>query len=96
MQIPEPIHAPASHMILALLLGLAAAAANILGGMFVLYRKWSRQYLKYFLALGAGFTYSAMRVWSERTPVRARQVLLASTVYLPFLYGLLALDRSHF
>jgi len=46
---------PTSHMLLALLLGLTAAAANILGGLFILHREWSRQYLKYFLALGAGF-----------------------------------------
>src|ERR1700730_2986201 len=50
---------PASHTLLALLLGLTAAAANILGGLFILYREWSRQYLKYFLALGAGFMLAA-------------------------------------
>jgi zinc and cadmium transporter len=46
-------------MFLALLLGLAAAAANILGGMFIVHREWSRQYLRYFLALGAGFMLAA-------------------------------------
>jgi ZIP family zinc transporter/zinc and cadmium transporter len=50
---------PTSHMLLALLLGLTAAAANILGGLFILHREWSRQYLKYFLALGAGFMLAA-------------------------------------
>src|SRR5580704_644629 len=50
---------PASRTLLALLLGLTAAAANILGGLFILYREWSRQYLKYFLALGAGFMLAA-------------------------------------
>ena len=50
---------PVSHTLLALLLGLTAAAANILGGLFILYRQWSRQYLKYFLALGAGFMLAA-------------------------------------
>jgi ZIP family zinc transporter/zinc and cadmium transporter len=49
----------ASRMLLALLLGLTAAAANILGGLFILHREWSRQYLKYFLALGAGFMLAA-------------------------------------
>src|ERR1700726_5203300 len=53
------IHVPASRMVLAVLLGLTAAAANILGGLFILYREWSRQYLKYFLALGAGFMLAA-------------------------------------
>lgn len=44
---------------LALLLGLTAASANVLGGFFIVRRDWSRQYLKYFLALGAGFMLAA-------------------------------------
>jgi zinc and cadmium transporter len=40
---------------LAVLLGLAAAAANLLGGMFIARRQWSHKFLKYFIALGAGF-----------------------------------------
>ena len=59
MQVAQTIPVPASHMLLALLLGLTAAAANILGGMAILQREWSRQYLKYFLALGAGFMLAA-------------------------------------
>ena len=39
----------------ALALGLSAAAANVLGGSLVAHRQWSRHYLKYFIALGAGF-----------------------------------------
>lgn len=53
------VSVPVSRMLLALLLGLTAAAANILGGLFILHREWSRQYLKYFLALGAGFMLAA-------------------------------------
>src|SRR6202162_3775219 len=53
------IPVPASRMLLALLLGLTAAAANILGGLFILHREGSRQYLKYFLVLGAGFMLAA-------------------------------------
>jgi len=41
--------------LLAFLMGLAAAFGNVLGGYFVVRRDWSRQYLRYFLALGAGF-----------------------------------------
>lgn len=48
-----------SRMLLALLLGLTAATANVLGGYFIVRRDWSRQYLKYFLALGAGFMLAA-------------------------------------
>src|SRR6201997_2020327 len=55
----DSIPAPTSRMMLALVLGLTAAAANILGGLFILHRDWSRQFLKYFLALGAGFMLAA-------------------------------------
>jgi ZIP family zinc transporter/zinc and cadmium transporter len=47
------------HTYLALALGLTAAAANILGGLLIVRREWSRQYLKYFVALGAGFMLGA-------------------------------------
>jgi zinc and cadmium transporter len=45
----------ATRIALALGLGLTAALANVLGGLFVVRRDWSRQFLKYFLALGSGF-----------------------------------------
>jgi zinc and cadmium transporter len=45
----------ATRVLLALLLGLTAAAANLAGGLLIARRQWSRQYLKYFIALGAGF-----------------------------------------
>lgn len=44
-----------TRILLALLLGLTAAAANVLGGFLIARRQWSRRYLKYFIALGAGF-----------------------------------------
>ena len=40
---------------LSLLLGLTAAAANVLGGVIIVQRHWEHAYLKYFVALGAGF-----------------------------------------
>ena len=46
------------------------------------------------LALGLYFLYASARVMNDRTVVRARQVLLASGIYLPLLYGLLVLDGS--
>ena len=46
------------------------------------------------LAVGLYFLYAGLRVSMERTVPRARQVLLASVVYLPVLYGLLVLDRT--
>src|ERR1700756_4782757 len=38
-----------------ILLGLTAAGANIFGGAIIVQRNWERRYLKYFVALGAGF-----------------------------------------
>jgi ZIP family zinc transporter/zinc and cadmium transporter len=40
---------------LAAALGLVAAAANLIGGYFVVRREWSRGLLQAFLALGAGY-----------------------------------------
>jgi len=48
-----------SRTFLALALGLTAAAANVFGGLFIVRRDWSRLFLKYFLALGAGFMLAA-------------------------------------
>jgi protoheme IX farnesyltransferase len=45
------------------------------------------------LLLGAWFLYTGIRVAFERTNVRARQVLLASVIYLPMIYGLMVFDR---
>src|SRR6202035_26249 len=47
------------RMWIALGLGLAAAGGNVLGGLFIVRRNWSRRYLTYFLALGAGFMLAA-------------------------------------
>lgn len=44
------------HPILtSILLGLTAAAANIFGGAVIVQKNWQRAYLRYFVALGAGF-----------------------------------------
>lgn len=40
---------------LSILLGLTAGAANIAGGALLVRRKWDHRFLKYFMALGAGF-----------------------------------------
>jgi protoheme IX farnesyltransferase len=45
------------------------------------------------LALGAVFVYSGLRVMFDRTRQHARQVLLASVIYLPLLYTLMIFDR---
>jgi len=42
-------------ILLSILLGLTAAAANIFGGAIIVQKNWQRSYLRYFVALGAGF-----------------------------------------
>jgi zinc and cadmium transporter len=42
-------------LVLSLILGLTAAAANVFGGAILVQRHWDRRYLKYFMAVGAGF-----------------------------------------
>ncbi len=51
-------HELSFRIALAALLGLVAAAGNLLGGYFVVFREWPRRYLQYFLALGAGYMLS--------------------------------------
>lgn len=40
---------------LSILLGLTAAAADLFGGAIIVQRHWERRYLRYFIAIGAGF-----------------------------------------
>lgn len=40
---------------LSILLGLTAAVANVFGGAIIVQKHWDRSYLRYFVALGAGF-----------------------------------------
>ncbi len=42
-------------ILLSSVLGLTAALANVFGGAIIVHRHWERSYLKYFVALGAGF-----------------------------------------
>src|SRR3984893_17783325 len=44
-----------SPILTSVLLGLTAAAANVFGGAIIVQKHWERSYLKYFVALGAGF-----------------------------------------
>lgn len=48
-------YAELPRIALAAVLGLIAAAGNLLGGYFVVRKEWPRQYLQYFLALGSGY-----------------------------------------
>ncbi len=42
-------------IVLAIILGLTAALANVAGGTILVQRTWPRRYLMYFMAVGAGF-----------------------------------------
>jgi zinc and cadmium transporter len=42
-------------VLLSIFLGFTAAAANVFGGAIIAHKHWERNYLKYFIALGAGF-----------------------------------------
>ncbi len=44
-----------SPILTSVLLGLTAAAANVFGGAIIVQKHWERSYLRYFVALGAGF-----------------------------------------
>jgi zinc and cadmium transporter len=53
--VDAPLGASASAIFFALGLGVLAGLADMVGGFFIIHREWSREYLKYFIALGAGF-----------------------------------------
>jgi zinc and cadmium transporter len=44
-----------ARILIALLLGVTAAGANLIGGLLIARGRWSERFLKYFVALGAGF-----------------------------------------
>ncbi len=47
-----------STLVLSFLLGLTAALADIFGGLILVRASWEKRYLRYFVALGAGFMLS--------------------------------------
>ena len=48
-----------SNMKLSILLGAVAALADVFGGLVLVRRHWEKRYLRYFVALGAGFMMAA-------------------------------------
>jgi ZIP family zinc transporter/zinc and cadmium transporter len=61
-----------SPVSLSVLLGLTAAAANVVGGAVIVHRQWHQSYLKYFVALGAGFMLATAMVEMVPASVRLR------------------------
>ena len=48
-----------SNFSLSLILGLVAALADVLGALILVRTRWEKRYLRYFVALGAGFMLAA-------------------------------------
>jgi zinc and cadmium transporter len=53
--VPGEMENEANRIAVVAVLGLVAAAGNLIGGYFVVRRDWPRQFLHYFVALGAGY-----------------------------------------
>jgi ZIP family zinc transporter/zinc and cadmium transporter len=70
---------------LSLLLGLTAAAANVFGGAVIVQKSWERRYLRYFVALGAGFMLATSLVEMVPTSVELRGKSAAFLVLLGYL-----------
>jgi ZIP family zinc transporter/zinc and cadmium transporter len=63
---------------ISILLGLTAAGANVLGGTIIVRRNWERRYLRYFVAVGAGFmlTTALVEMIPESLELRGRGAAL--------------------
>lgn len=72
-------------------ISLALVPVSLLPSAFAM---TGRLYLIAALALGAYFSFSTLRIQSDRSLPNARRVLLASVVYLPLLYAFLLADRK--
>jgi zinc and cadmium transporter len=61
-----------------ILLGLTAAGANVFGGAIIVQRHWERRYLRYFVAIGAGFMLATalMEMIPESFALRGRSAAL--------------------
>ncbi len=74
------------HPILfSLLLGLTAAVANVFGGAIIVQRNWERSYLRYFIALGAGFMLATAMVEMIPESLELRGRSAASLILLGYL-----------
>jgi zinc and cadmium transporter len=64
--------------LLSLLLGTTAAMANVFGGTIIVRKQWERSYLKYFIALGAGFMLATamIEIIPESLALRGRSAAL--------------------
>ena len=84
--VEAPFRATATRIAFALSLGVLAAGADLVGGFFVIRRQWSREYLKYFIALGAGFMLAVALI--EMVPESLRLASIQSYAIYPRDIGL--------
>ncbi|HEX8871622.1 MAG TPA: ZIP family metal transporter, partial [Candidatus Acidoferrum sp.] len=93
-------HELSFRIALAALLGLVAAAGNLIGGYFVVYRDWPRKYLQYFLALGAGYMLSVafVEVIPESVRLAGEDALLLVLIgfFLVHLFEHIIAPHFHF
>jgi len=63
-----------SPLAYSILLGLSAAGANLFGGAVIVQKSWDRRFLRYFVALGAGFMLATalMEMVPESLALRGR------------------------
>ena len=69
-----------SPLLQSLLFALAAAGANVLGGVIVTSHKWARRSLRYFIALGSGFMLGT--VFLEMVPESLKLTMSAPALIL--------------
>src|SRR5215469_12089584 len=71
-------HSPMHPFLLSLLLGTTAAVADVFGGTLIVRKHWERSYLKYFVALGAGFMLATamIEIVPESFDLRGRSAAL--------------------
>jgi zinc and cadmium transporter len=72
-------------IVLSLLLGLTAAGANIFGGAIIVQKHWDRSYLRYFVAVGAGFMLATSIVEMVPASIELRGKNAAFLVLLGYL-----------
>src|ERR1700690_3732180 len=72
-------------IVTSIVLGLTAAAANIFGGAIIVQRHWERRYLRYFVALGAGFMLATALVEMVPESIELRGRSAAFLVLLGYL-----------
>jgi zinc and cadmium transporter len=74
-----------SPILTSVLLGLTAAGANIFGGAIIVQKHWDRSYLRYFVALGAGFMLATSLVEMVPESIKLRGTRAGFLILLGYL-----------